>query len=84
MLQTVFERQPPSPEVIQASLAQTRFAPFWLDALSERPCYPPLRGSTNAELVIVGGGLVGLWTALLAKERNPELDVMLLEARQLG
>ena len=84
MLQTVFERQPSSPEVIQAALAKTQFAPFWLDALSERPSYPPLRGSTNAELVIVGGGLVGLWTALLAKERNPKADVMLLEARQLG
>ena len=47
MLQTVFERQPPSPEVIQASLAQTKFAPFWLDALSERPSYPQLRGSTG-------------------------------------
>jgi glycine/D-amino acid oxidase-like deaminating enzyme len=84
MLQTVFERQPPSPEVIQASLAATKFAPFWLDDLTERPSYPRLSGETRAELAIVGGGLVGLWTALLAKERNPDAEVILLEARQLG
>jgi glycine/D-amino acid oxidase-like deaminating enzyme len=32
----------------------------------------------------VGGGFTGLWTALLARERDPSLDVVLLEARTAG
>ena len=84
MLQTVFERQPPRPEVIRDSLATTRHAPFWLDDLKERPAYPSLPGDISTDLVIVGGGMVGLWSALLAKERFPEQQVILLEARELG
>ena len=33
---------------------------------------------------MVGGGFTGLWTALLAKERDPSRDVVLLEARSIG
>ena len=33
---------------------------------------------------MVGGGYSGLWTALLAKERHPERDVLLLEAGRIG
>lgn len=36
------------------------------------------------DLVVVGGGYCGLWTALLAKERDPGRDVVLLEAREVG
>jgi glycine/D-amino acid oxidase-like deaminating enzyme len=43
------------------------------------PC-PPLRGSTAADVVILGGGYTGLWTAWFLKEREPALDVVLLEA----
>ncbi len=32
---------------------------------------PPLTGATTADLLVVGGGYTGLWTALLAKERRP-------------
>ena len=41
---------------------------------------PALVGQTSADLVVVGGGYTGLWTALLAKERDPGRDVVLLEA----
>ena len=84
MLQTVFERQLPPEQTIRAALADTRHAPYWLDALPERPRYPRLGGDGRSDLVIVGGGLVGLWSAVLAKERFPDSQVMLLEARQLG
>ena len=33
---------------------------------------------------MVGGGYSGLWTALLAKERDPGRDVVLLEANRIG
>jgi glycine/D-amino acid oxidase-like deaminating enzyme len=34
--------------------------------------------------VVVGGGFSGLWTALLARERDPAQDVVLLEASTAG
>ncbi len=37
----------------------------------------------NADVVVVGGGTVGAWTAVLLAE-NRELDVVLVEARTLG
>ncbi len=33
---------------------------------------------------MVGGGYSGLWTALLAKERDPSRDVVLLEGDRIG
>jgi glycine/D-amino acid oxidase-like deaminating enzyme len=67
------------------ALAETALTPFWLDqpAAAVDP-QPLLSGSTDADLVVVGGGYTGLWTALLAKERHPHLDVILLEADRVG
>ena len=45
---------------------------------------PALAGRTTADLAVVGGGYTGLWTALLAKERDPGRDVVLLEGRDVG
>ncbi len=36
----------------------------------------------NTDVVIVGGGPVGLWTAIQIKKRNPELDVQVYERYQ--
>jgi glycine/D-amino acid oxidase-like deaminating enzyme len=67
------------------ALAETALTPFWLDqwAAAADP-QPLLSGSTDADLVVVGGGYTGLWTALLAKEHHPHLDVVLLEASRVG
>ena len=45
---------------------------------------PALAGATTADLAIVGAGFTGLWTALIAKERDPQRDVVVLEARSAG
>ncbi len=42
------------------------------------PC-PPLAGDTAADVVILGGGYTGMWTAHFLKERDPGVDVVLLE-----
>jgi glycine/D-amino acid oxidase-like deaminating enzyme len=42
------------------------------------PC-PPLSGSVRADVVIVGGGYTGMWTAFMLKELEPSIDVVLLE-----
>lgn len=40
---------------------------------------PPLAGDTAADVVILGGGYTGMWTAWFLKERDPGIDVVLLE-----
>lgn len=61
--------------------------PYWLDQAlknqSDTPC-PPLRQNTRADVCIVGGGYTGLWTAIMLKEQNPELDVVIIEADICG
>lgn len=82
---TVFERAAPTPAAIGHALAETRPVPFWIDDLGEaRSAHPPLSGDAEADLVVVGGGYTGLWTALRAVEREPGLRVVLLESRAVG
>jgi glycine/D-amino acid oxidase-like deaminating enzyme len=44
----------------------------------------PLDGDTSADVVVVGGGYLGLWTAWQLLELEPGLDVVLLEAEICG
>ncbi|WP_243060419.1 FAD-binding oxidoreductase [Nocardioides sp. SR21] len=56
---------------------------FWLED-APGTSYPPLTQDTAADLTVVGGGYCGLWTAVLAKRRNPAARVVLLEAQTIG
>ena len=58
--------------------------PFWLDRPDAPPARAPLRGEVACDLAVIGGGFSGLWTALLAKEADPERTVVLVEGRQVG
>ncbi|WP_194765593.1 NAD(P)/FAD-dependent oxidoreductase [Microbacterium sp. UFMG61] len=80
---TVFERRRPADAVIDASLRDTAFRVFWLDDV-ERVSHPALTGTVTADLAIVGGGYAGLWTAVRAKERDPDRRVVLLEASRIA
>jgi glycine/D-amino acid oxidase-like deaminating enzyme len=82
---TVFERHAPRGSVVHAALADAAPSVFWLDDLpSGSPSFEPLSGHSSADLTIVGGGYCGLWTAVLAKRRNPGARVVLLEGRTVG
>ena len=53
---------------------------YWLDADPLEPeAHPTLIGEITTDLCIVGAGYTGLWTALLAKEKNPERNVIIIE-----
>ena len=39
----------------------------------------PLEGETKADVCIVGGGYLGLWTAIRLREADPGIDVVVLE-----
>ncbi len=62
--------------------------PWWLEealAAEDDAAEPiPLAGDTRADVAIVGGGFTGLWTALALKEREPSLEVCVLEAEIVG
>ncbi|SEP53122.1 NAD(P)/FAD-dependent oxidoreductase [Amycolatopsis saalfeldensis] len=67
-----------------ASLRDVLFEPFWLQDPGRPRPRPALVADTSADLVVVGGGYSGLWSALLAKERDPARDVVLLEGNRIG
>jgi glycine/D-amino acid oxidase-like deaminating enzyme len=81
---TVYERKAPPDAVLDHSLAETRHAVFWLEDASDGVRREPLTASTRADLTVVGGGYLGLWTAVLAKRRDPGSRVVLLEAETVG
>ncbi|WP_018655249.1 NAD(P)/FAD-dependent oxidoreductase [Actinomadura flavalba] len=59
-------------------------AVFWERDVAPRDPEPPYTGRGTCDLAIVGGGYTGLWTAIRARERDPSLDVVLLERGRLG
>jgi glycine/D-amino acid oxidase-like deaminating enzyme len=81
---TAYERNAPAPAAVDAALAPSRHAVFWLEDTGEVTSYADLVGRTGADLTVVGGGYCGLWTAVLAQRRNPGAKVVLLEANTVG
>ncbi len=58
---------------------------WWLDSDPLEPApHSALVGDVGADLCVVGGGYTGLWTALLAKEREPGRQVIVLEQYETG
>ena len=62
------------------SLADVKLTPFWLDDPNKPEPVSALTEKITTDLVVVGAGYTGLWTALQAKQANPNRDVVLLEA----
>jgi glycine/D-amino acid oxidase-like deaminating enzyme len=63
----------------------TRPRSFWLDEAGgvDQPA-PPLAGDVRADVVVLGGGYTGLWTAWWARVLAPDARVVLLEADLCG
>src|SRR5581483_5777185 len=66
------------------SLADAQPVPYWLEDPGRPQPLPALVGDEHCDLLVVGGGYSGLWTALIAKERDPGRDVVLVEGREAG
>ena len=54
---------------------------YWIES-TRSPGYPALGTDTSASIAVVGGGIVGLTTALLLQQAG--YDVVLLEAAEIG
>jgi len=57
---------------------------WWLEEAGEVAPTRPLDGDATADVVVVGGGYLGLWTAWHLRELEPELDVLVLDAELCG
>jgi len=66
------------------SLSDITHTPFWLDDPLRPDPQPALIKQASTDLLIIGAGFSGLWTALLAKEENPSRDVIVLEAGEVA
>ena len=69
----------PNPQFLK-SLADVSPTPFWLDDPAHPQPVEPLKSSTSTDLLIIGAGFTGLWTALLARQADPNREIILIES----
>ncbi|HSL29839.1 MAG TPA: FAD-dependent oxidoreductase [Anaerolineales bacterium] len=67
------------PETLK-SFSDASHIPFWLDDPARPAPEPELTTSISTDLLVIGAGFTGLWTAFLAKEENPGREVVILES----
>jgi glycine/D-amino acid oxidase-like deaminating enzyme len=66
-------------------VAQRHDAQGWWQAQTEPvEAYARLDGEVSADVVVVGGGYSGMWSAWFAKQLEPEADVVLVERDVCG
>ena len=57
---------------------------YWIAEAGPAPPFPSLEGDLDADVVIIGGGFTGLWTAWHILGNDPEARVVILEADRIG
>ena len=60
------------------AIADADVFPYWYDDVDEPDSNPTLVRTESCDLCVVGGGYTGLWTAIIAKERDPSRDVVIV------
>ena len=71
-------------DIALRALNSTRFTSYWLDSLPTESSEDALNEDINCDLLVVGGGFCGLWAAIQAREKQPDRDVVLIEARAIA
>jgi len=69
---------------VTAALRDVEHRVYWLDRPGAPEAEAPLLSGTDTDLLVIGGGFTGLWTAICAKDRNPDRDVVLVEAETIA
>jgi len=57
---------------------------YWLEEAGDFEPAPSLQGERHADVVVVGGGFTGMWTAWHLKALEPDARIVLLEADRCG
>ncbi|MCD5346805.1 FAD-binding oxidoreductase [Agromyces sp. S2-1-8] len=71
----------------EAALADAAPRAYWTDRAQRDGAPSPrtsLTGQDEADLVVIGAGFTGLWTAWRALERDPAASVVVLEAERVA
>src|SRR5215204_4484622 len=58
--------------------------PYWMEDADEPDSNVTLVRTVSCDLCVVGGGYTGLWTAIIAKERDPSRDIIVIDAHEVG
>ena len=64
--------------------ANSALRPLWLDTAARPEPRAAVDASVSVDLLVIGGGFTGLWTALRALERDPAATVLLVEADRIA
>ena len=75
---------PRSSERYLDAIADADTFPYWLDDVDEPDSSPTAVHNEDCDLCVVGGGFTGLWTAIIAKQRDAKRDVVLIDAHEIG
>ncbi len=73
----------PTPIAIDAVKDAERSV-FWLDRPERPAASPPVTEDIDADLVIVGAGFTGLWTAIVANDVDPDRDIVVVERTRVA
>ncbi|UYN84241.1 MAG: FAD-dependent oxidoreductase [Microcella sp.] len=69
---------------LPASLRDAVRAPFWTDRADAPAPRAPIENGLEVDLLIVGGGFTGLWTAWRALDRDPARSIAIVDAETIG
>ena len=69
---------------VTKSQSTLKFLNFWKDNYGSTTPSPSVSSPIIGDLLIIGGGYFGLWSAIIAKLNAPELKVILCEAGAIG
>ena len=57
---------------------------YWIHEAGSPPPEPVLEGDHRFDVLVVGGGFTGMWTAWHLAESDPDLEIGLVEADRIG
>lgn len=57
---------------------------YWVHEAGSPPAEPVLEGEHRFDVLIVGGGFTGMWTAWHLSQEDPDLKVALVDAARIG
>jgi len=57
---------------------------YWLETAGDLAPRPPLDGTTECDVAVLGAGYTGLWTAYYLMKRQPGLRIVIAEAEIAG
>ena len=57
---------------------------FWIADAGNPAVLPPLEGEHTADVVVIGGGYTGMWTAWHLLDADPDARVIVLEGTRIG